>query len=147
MPFAIEKVREGSTSRDVYLHNQNSCDNPLGYGWSLEKHAHVSIPLVLRFFISTSVTAVFNAYGTLLVEINPDHPATVSATSNLFRCILAAAGLAALDPLITALSPRWYFAVFTAILLITAQMAYFLQSRGVRWRQNRTGIKTGEEHK
>ena len=109
---------------------------------------------MLPFFIGASITAVFNvglfqkpnltigkaadtfqACGTLLVDTNPVNPATASAASNLFRCTLAAAGLAALDALLATIGPGWSFRLLAAITLLSAPMAIVLQCKGMRWRE------------
>ncbi|OAL28876.1 hypothetical protein AYO20_09356 [Fonsecaea nubica] len=88
----------------------------LAYGWVLEYHLHPSIPLVLQFFTGGAMTVIFNACGTLLVDLHPSYPSTAQAALNLLRCAFAAGELAALQPLIDAVGPGWCYtviAVFT----------------------------------
>lgn len=46
----------------------------LAYGWVLEYRLHPSIPLILQFFIGGAMTIIFNACGTLLVDLHPSRP-------------------------------------------------------------------------
>ncbi|OAP54851.1 hypothetical protein AYL99_11299 [Fonsecaea erecta] len=92
----------------------------LAYGWVLQYHLHPSVPLVLQFFTGGAMTVVFNACGTLLVDLHPTRPLTAQAALNLLRCALAAAGLAALQPLIDAIGPGW---CYTVIALVTGGVA------------------------
>ncbi|EXJ69376.1 uncharacterized protein A1O5_07412 [Cladophialophora psammophila CBS 110553] len=92
----------------------------LAYGWVLEYHVHPSIPLVLQFFIGGAMTIVFNACGTLHVDLHSTRPSTAQAALNLLRCALAAGELAALQPLIDAIGPGW---CYTVIALVTGGVA------------------------
>ncbi|KIX96394.1 uncharacterized protein Z520_07660 [Fonsecaea multimorphosa CBS 102226] len=92
----------------------------LAYGWALQYHLHPSIPLILQFFTGGAMTIVFNACGTLLVDLHPTRPSTAQAALNLLRCAFAAAELAALQPLIDAVGPGW---CYTVIALVTGGVA------------------------
>lgn len=85
LEFPIEKAR----LRATYFYMGAAAVTTIRYGWALDVHTHFAIPLVLQFFIGASITGVFNACGTLLVDVNPTRPATASAAANLFRCLLA----------------------------------------------------------
>ncbi|KAJ9639624.1 hypothetical protein H2204_003694 [Knufia peltigerae] len=74
----------------------------VAYGWVLEYRLHPSIPLILQFVIGGAITIIFNACGTLVVDLHSLRPSTAQAAVNLVRCALAAGGLAALQPLIDA---------------------------------------------
>ncbi|RYP81118.1 hypothetical protein DL769_002127 [Monosporascus sp. CRB-8-3] len=74
----------------------------ISYGWVVEKQVHVAIPLILQAMTGFSISAVFVALGTLLTDLNPDKPSTAAASANIVRCVLAAASLAALQPIINA---------------------------------------------
>lgn len=118
----------------------------LAYGWVLEYHLYPSIPLVLQFFIGGSITIIFNACGTLLVDLHPSRPSTAQASLNMVRCTLAAGGLAALQPLINAVGVGW---CYTMIALATGGMttACVILGRawGENWRRQRQGSQSGEE--
>ncbi|CAN9174353.1 hypothetical protein AA0119_g6600 [Alternaria tenuissima] len=131
LEFPIEKAR----LRATYFYMGAAAVTTIGYGWALDRHTHFAIPLVLQFFIGASITGVFNACGTLLVDVNPIRPATASAAANLFRCLLAAAALAALDAIISKLGTGWTFTLLTGLTLLAVPMAFLLQHAGKSWRQ------------
>ena len=57
--------------------------------------------------------------GALIVDFNQSRPATATASYNLVRCSLAAAGAAWLEPLITATNVGWCFSVYALMCAIT----------------------------
>jgi MFS family permease len=73
----------------------------IGCGWSLQARAHISIALVMQFFISLGITANFNICSTLLTDLHPKSPSAAQAANNLIRCSLAGIGLAFLQAWLT----------------------------------------------
>ena len=115
----------------------------IGYGWALEQNSHVSIPLILQFlqgFLGTSIYTIFN---TLLVDVFPESPSTAAAAASISRCALAAAGVAALQPLLGVLGRGWYF---TALAVSTGAIGFVviwaIRKWGARWRYERAGKTT-----
>lgn len=117
----------------------------IAYGWVLEYHLHPSISLVLQFFIGGSITIIFNACGTLLVDLHPSRPSTAQAAANIVRCTFAAGGLAALQPLINAVGVGW---CYTMVALVTGSSATACvvlgRLRGDNWRKHRESLQCGE---
>ena len=143
--FAIDRTRaddlldfptEKARLRATYFYMSAAAATTIGYGWALDRHTHFAVPLVLQFFIGASITGVFNACGTLLVDVNPIRPATASAAANLFRCLLAGAALAALDAIISKLGAGWTFTLLTCLTLLSVPMAFLLQYSGMKWRRD-----------
>lgn len=131
LEFPMEKAR----LRATYFYMGATAVTTIGYEWALDGHTHFSIPLVLQFSIGASITGVFNACGTLLVDVNPARPATASASANIFRCLFAAAALAALDTIISKLGTGWTFTLLTGLTSLAVPMAFKLQHTGRNWRQ------------
>lgn len=102
----------------------------LAYGWVLEYHLHPAVPLVLQLIIGGAITIIFNACGTLLVDLHSSRPSTAQAALNLLRCAFAAGELAALQPLINALGPGW---CYTLIALVTGGSAAVCVIIGRLW--------------
>ena len=75
--------------------------------------------------------------GTLLTDLNPDNPALAQASSNIIRCALSAAGLAALQAMIDAMGPGWTFTVFSGLCLLTLPMLLAEVRWGFAWRSVR----------
>ena len=118
----------------------------LTYGWALEHHLHPSIPLILQFFIGGSITIVFNACGTLLIDLHPLRPSTAQASLNIVRCTFAAGGLAALQPLINAVGSGWCFTMIALVTGGTATAGVIIgRIWGEVWRRQRQTSQSGEE--
>ena len=99
----------------------------------------MAAPLVLQFLVGATTTSIFNTLGTLLVDLNRDQPSTVSAGSNLIRCILSASGLAALQEIIDGVGIGWCFTIFAAIAATTAPILLMERHWGPIWRAKRQG--------
>jgi MFS family permease len=118
----------------------------LPYGWALEKHAPLAVPLVLQFILGFSLVIAFNSISTLLSDIYPGNVSTASAASNLVRCSLGAVGAAVVDDMLSRMGLGWSF-VFTALLLMAATGFLWAEMVwGMGWRQKRW-LKTAEKKK
>ncbi|KAL8796010.1 MAG: hypothetical protein Q9195_001586 [Heterodermia aff. obscurata] len=116
----------------------------IAYGWAIEKHAHVSIPLVLQYAQGFLTTCLYTIFVTLLVDVFPDRPSTAAAAASVVRCSLAASGVAALQPLLDGLGSGWYF---TGLALVSSVfgfgVVFAIQRRGRKWRSERRGGNSG----
>ena len=109
-----------------------------GYGWSVQKHAHMSVPLILQFVLSILCTCFQQTFNALLVDIFPACPSTAAASSNITRCTLSAGAVAVLQPLVVAMGRGWYFTLLTVLSGGGGLVAnYLIRSRGMRWRNLR----------
>jgi multidrug resistance protein len=110
----------------------------VGYGWAVNKHANVSILLILQFIEGFWCTCFYTVYNTLLVDVYPDTPSTAAAAASIMRCGMAAAAIAALQPLLDALGRGWYF---TALGILSggcgAVAVWLIRTRGMDWRRQR----------
>lgn len=149
--FRIERARLRNSWYFVAL----AIASIAGYGWALHAEVvcrnsllrlrnfwlillqHVAVPLTIQFFIGASITVIFNMCGALLTDIHPENPATAQASSNIIRCALSAAGLAALQELIAHIGPGWTFTVFAAVCLVTIPMIMTEIHWGFQWRKER----------
>lgn len=115
-----------------------------GYGWSVQAHAHESVPLILQFVLAALCTCLQQTFNALLVDVFPASPSTAAASSNITRCALSAVAVAVLQPLVNAMGRGWYFTVL-AILSggggIGANWA--INTHGMRWRSHR--VAKGDE--
>ena len=132
--FPIEKAR---TRGSWYLLGMLTCDL-IGYGWALHQHSHVSIPLILQFIQGILGTSIYTFSNTLLVDVFPESPSTAAAAASITRCALAAAGVAVVEPLISAMGRGWYF---TALGIITGAVGsvavWMIRTWGMKWRSER----------
>ncbi len=109
-----------------------------GYGWSVQSHAHESVPLILQFLLATLCTSFQQTFNALLVDIFPASPSTAAASSNITRCMLSAAAVALVQPLTDALGRGWFFAL---LALVSGGGCLFtnwaINTWGMRWRRER----------
>lgn len=71
----------------------------------------VSGPSELHAYLHTSAK-YFQAFGTLLTDLNAERASTAAASANLVRCALAAAALAVLEYIIDGVGVGWCFTIF-----------------------------------
>ena len=137
--FPIEKAR----SRDSWHLFGTLSLILIAYGWAVEKHAHVSIPLVLQYAQGFLTTSLYTIFITLLVDVFPESPSTAAAAGSVARCSLAASGVAALQPLLDFLGRGWYF---TALALVSSffgfVVVFAIQTHGRSWRSERRAKTT-----
>ena len=110
----------------------------IGYGWALEQCSHVSIPLLLQLSQGFLGTSIYTTFNTLLVDVFPESPSTAAAAASISRCALAAAGVAAVQPLIGVLGRGWYF---TALAVVPGGIGFvvvwMIRRWGAKWRHER----------
>jgi MFS family permease len=107
------------------------------YGWALQKHAPLAVPLILQFILGFCLVVVSNSLSTLLSDIFPGNVSTASAASNLVRCLLGAVGAATVDDMLRAMGLGWAF-VFLGLVLAAASGFLWVELMwGMGWRQER----------
>jgi hypothetical protein len=128
-------------------------------GWVMEYRVHISASIILAFFVGgldTCILAAFCEYcthqirgcdpllrltrrvpATLVVDLFQKQSFSVTACVNLSRCLIAAAGAAAIEPLIQAVGVGWAFTVCAGIAFASCPFALAVLSCGDGWRTNR----------
>jgi MFS family permease len=144
--FPIERARIQS----VFFANAVQTSTMLCYGWTLERHAPLAVPLILQFILGFGMVASSNSMSTLLVDLFPDQPATASAASNLLRCLFGAIGAAVIDEMLTGLGLGWTFVVLGVLIglssvLLVIEVKYGMKWRGTRWDRLAEKKKVKEE--
>jgi hypothetical protein len=64
--------------------------------------------------------------GTLLTDLNRHRSATAQGACSLVRCLLAAAGVAAVQPLANAAGLGWCFAIYAVALLVELPLVWIV---------------------
>ena len=112
-----------------------------GYGWAINFHAHVSIPLILQFVLAAISTAFQQTFNALLVDIFPASPSTAAASGNITRCTLSAVAVAVLQPMVDKMGRGWYFTLLSLVGGGGGIIAIWLTTtRGMTWRHQRLRI-------
>jgi MFS family permease len=98
---------------------------------------NLAAPLILQFLISFSATAIFNINSTVLIDCFPDRPASATALNNLCRCVLGAAGVSVIQPLIGAVKAMVAFFIVTSVVFLFTPLIWVEWKFGERWRRER----------
>lgn len=132
--FHIERAR----CRDLFYIWAPYNASVIGLGWAIETQAHAAVSLVLQAMIGALGTFLFFCFNTLLVDVHPEQPSTAAAAATVFRCGLAAIGVAILQPLLVAMGYGWYLTM-VAILVggVQGMGLWAIQKWGWKWRKLR----------
>ncbi|KAL5334196.1 major facilitator superfamily domain-containing protein [Aspergillus crustosus] len=99
--------------------------------------ANLAAPLILQFIIAFTATAIFSINSTVLIDCFPDLPASATALNNLCRCLLGAAGVSVIQPLIAAVKPMVAFLVVTGVVVLCLPLVWVEWMWGEQWRKER----------
>ncbi|CAD0109699.1 unnamed protein product [Aureobasidium uvarum] len=129
--FPLEKARLEIAMPLFYL----GALTILGYGWVMDKHVSLAGPIVLLFFMGYALTAAFQVYNILIVDIYPGKPATASAANNIVRCEMGAATSAAIVPMAKAMGNGWAYTLLAFLLIAYSPALLWTMKSGVQWRR------------
>ncbi|KAI0101378.1 major facilitator superfamily domain-containing protein [Nemania sp. FL0031] len=113
--FPIERAR----TRWSYWMLGVSTAGMIGYGWAVQSGAHISILFILQFLEGFWITFFYTTYSTF----------TAAAATSVTRTVLAAAGVAILQPLVDAAGRGWYFTFLGLLTGISGCIAVFALRR------------------
>lgn len=105
------------------------------YGVSL--HTHLAVPIILQYIIAYCATAIFTINSALVIDLYPGASASATAVNNLMRCLIGAAGVAAVQPIIDAITAEWCFVLLAGITLILVPLLGVEMRWGPGWRLER----------
>ncbi|KIX96035.1 uncharacterized protein Z520_08290 [Fonsecaea multimorphosa CBS 102226] len=131
--FPIERAR----LQGVFFSQAVQVAAILPYGWALERHASLAVPLILQFILGLCLVVASNSISTLLSDIYPGNVSTASAASNLVRCILGAVGAAVVDNMLTSLGLGWCFFLVGMLMAAATVLLWVEFTWGMGWRQQR----------
>ncbi|KAG9628840.1 hypothetical protein KCU64_g17710, partial [Aureobasidium melanogenum] len=98
---------------------------------------HVSLagPIILLFVMGYALTAAFQVYNILIVDIYPGKPATASAANNIVRCEMGAATSAAIVPMTKAMGNGWAYTLLAFLLIAYSPAMLLTMKSGIKWRR------------
>lgn len=105
------------------------------YGFSLE--THLAAPVILQYIIAYCATAIFTINSALVIDLYPGASASATAVNNLMRCEIGAAGVAAVQPIIDAITAKWTFLLLAGITLHMVPLLMIEMRWGAGWRLER----------
>lgn len=132
--FPLEKAR----LRFIPLFSIVQCLSILVFGWTIHysDRVHIAIPIVTTFITGWTSVSTQSIVSTYMVDIFPDRSAAATASLNLSRCCLAAAGTSAVLPMINGVGVGVAFSICVAIMVV-ASIGLVIQWRyGGRWRRS-----------
>lgn len=155
--FPIERAR----IRSLWYFIAAGISAQIVFGWAVETRTNIALALAMLVVCGVSFTAVFNvsrpdpadarthyAEGlvqkfakrtsqtclTLNVDLHPNETGLASVAASLTRCLAAAAGVAALQPLFDSVGLGWTFTILGFLSGLSIPMLLTLRIRGPSWR-------------
>ncbi|KAJ4469289.1 major facilitator superfamily domain-containing protein [Lentinula aciculospora] len=119
----------------------------VAFGWVVQVHTHIAIPVVFAFLIGWSVQSILTALATLLVDLFEDQSSTATATFIMIKGFMGAVGSSSIQPMINALGTGWTFTILGGVctLALPTILAEFYFGGG--WHQRRVRmVQQNEQH-
>ncbi len=107
----------------------------LTFGWTIDFATHIAGPEIALFFVGFGVSTSFNLTNTLLIDLHRDKPATATAAVNFVRCLMTAAGAAAIIPMCNAMTIGWAFTFLSILYALSISIALVIMKKGQMWRE------------
>jgi MFS family permease len=134
--FPLERVR----LRTLWLWAGMEIAASLVFGWTMEHHVHVSVPIICTFFLGWASTSIIGITTTFMVDIFPKKGASATAALNLVRCLMGAGGTASVLPTVNKIGIGWTFTVWSGVMLVALGLIVLQMVKGRKWRQRRETI-------
>jgi MFS family permease len=131
--FPIEKAR----LQPLFIIVPIGVASYIPFGWVLQHHVHLAVPLILQFITMFCMVAMSNTLSSLLIDLFPESPATASAAMNLVRCWAAGGMTAALSYMLAAMGWGWCFTFLGLLLLFSLPLLWVEMKWGMSWREER----------
>lgn len=131
--FPLERAR----LRTIWLWAALQCASSLIFGWTLDQHVHISVPIICTFFLGWAATSIQGVITTYLVDVFSSRGASATAALNLARCLLGAGGTAVVLPLSNAIGVGWTFTLLTGVMAISTSLIVVQMYYGAGWRRKR----------
>ncbi|MCJ1313724.1 hypothetical protein MMC25_007404 [Agyrium rufum] len=131
--FPIEKVR----LQPVFIFAPFVAATYIPFGWLLQKRVNLAVPLILEFIMAYCQVSSSNCLSSLLVDLFPEKPSTVTAAANLVRCWLAGAGTAVIAVMLDRMGWGWCYTFLGCIFLLATALLWIEYIWGTGWREER----------
>ncbi|KAJ5845279.1 hypothetical protein N7534_008948 [Penicillium rubens] len=105
------------------------------YGVSLR--THLAAPIILQFIIAYGSTAISTINSALVIDLYPGASASATAVNNLMRCLIGAAGVAASQAIIDAITAQFAFLMLAGITIAMVPLLMVEMKWGYGWRLER----------
>ena len=105
------------------------------YGWLMDHKVSLAGPIIVLFIMGYCLIAGFQALNVLMVDIYPGKAATVTAASNVTRCLLGAAASAAIVPMSDAMGNGWAYTLIALLFVLSSIGPAASTKYGIKWRK------------
>lgn len=107
----------------------------IAFGWMVKYKTHIAGPEIALFFMGFGTSTAFNQTNTLLIDLHRNQAATATAAINFVRCLMSAAGCAAIIPMCHAMNPGWAFTFLGSVYALLISVVFWIMKNGMRWRR------------
>ncbi|KAE8147520.1 MFS transporter [Aspergillus avenaceus] len=129
--FPVESARLQLTLPLVYL----SSLFLIIYSWVMAYKTNLAGPLIMICFTGHAMSGALNTLITLLIDCHVARPATATAASNLFRCLIGAGAVAAAEPLISVIGIGWSGTLLASLWVAFSPLLWVVLKFGHAWRR------------
>jgi len=123
-----------------------------GYGFTLESPRLVALGKpgmapapALQALIAFTSTAIYTQNSALMVDLYPGASASATAVNNLARCLIGAAGVAAVQFIVNEVEEGPGFAGFAGVVVLFYPLLVAEWVWGERWRRERLARLDGRQ--
>lgn len=123
-----------------------------GYGYSVNCPRLIALgkvgmapALTLQALIAFTSTAIYTQNSALMVDLYPGASASATAVNNLARCLIGAAGVAAVQFIVNAVGEGPAFAGFAVVVVVFCPFLLAEWAWGERWRRERRARLEGKQ--
>lgn len=109
----------------------------IAWGWVLATRASLAAALVVLSVAGFCGTGATGMLSTFLVDLYPQSPATATASLNLTRCLMSAAGTAVVQYVVDAWGVGWTFTFFGLVTVAFLPSLWVVVRWGPEWREER----------
>ncbi|KAF9736295.1 hypothetical protein PMIN06_008270 [Paraphaeosphaeria minitans] len=106
----------------------------IAFGWTVKYRTHIAGPEIALFFMGFGTSTAFNQTNTLLIDLHRNQAATATAAVNFVRCLMSAAGCAAIIPMCHAMNPGWAFTLLGLVYAVLISVVFWIMKNGMKWR-------------
>lgn len=104
--------------RLIWVYAPMQCAAVLVFGWTLDKGVSMAVPIVCLFFLGWTAISIQSIVSTFLVDVYTEKSASAMAALNLVRCLLGAAGTAAVAPCVGAMNVGWTMTLLAGVMVV-----------------------------
>ena len=102
--------------------------------YDVSLRTHLAVPIILQYFISFCATGIFTINSAFVIDLYPGASASATAVNNLMRCLIGAAGVAVVQPIIEALTAEYTFVLLAGITVAMTPLLWVERRFGAAWR-------------